>query len=70
MGNGSKFAVEFIGNVKLVMSSSFVLSLSPVLYVRSMRSLISASKLVESGITFVGDNESVKFYHYDNKAVN
>ena len=67
VGNGSKVAVESVGSVKFVLGSGFVLNLSPVLFVPSMRmSLISASKLVESGITFVGDNESVKFFHSNN----
>ena len=34
VGNGSKVAVESIGSVKLVLSSSFILELSPVLYVK------------------------------------
>ena len=64
VGNGSKVAVESIGRVELVISSGFVLELSPVLYVPSMRrNLISASKLVKSGFTFVGDHHCVKFYH-------
>ena len=59
VGNGSKVAVESIGNVQLVLTSGFILKLSPVLYVPSMRrSLISASKLVESSLSFVGDHES------------
>ncbi|XP_028964560.1 uncharacterized protein [Malus domestica] len=45
VGNGSKLAVESIGSVKLVLASGFILNLSPVLFVPSMRmSLISASK--------------------------
>lgn len=51
-------------SVKLIMSSSFVLELSPVLYVPSIRrNLIYASKLVKSGFTFVGDNQTVKVFH-------
>ncbi|KAB2615264.1 hypothetical protein D8674_021852 [Pyrus ussuriensis x Pyrus communis] len=46
VGNGSKVAVESIGSVQLVLSSGFILKLSSLLYVPSMRrSLILASKL-------------------------
>lgn len=33
------------------------------------RSLISASKLVESGFIFTGDSESVKIFHSNNKDI-
>lgn len=47
VGNGNKVVVEAIGNLKLKLSSGFILELSDVLYVPSLRrNLISASQLV------------------------
>ena len=63
VGEGTRVAVESIGKIKLKLSSGFVLELTNVLYVPAMRrSLMSASKLVEEGITFIGNKECIKFF--------
>ena len=63
VGNGNKVDVEAIGNLKLRLSSGFVLELFDVLYVPSLtRSLVSASKLVRNGFAFIGDDESIRLF--------
>ena len=63
VGEGTRVAVESIGKIKLKLSSGFVLELTNVLYVPAMRrSLMSASKLIEEGITFIGNKECIKFF--------
>lgn len=67
VSNESKVAVKSIRSVNLKLSCGFVLILSLVLSVPSMkRNLVSASKLVESGFTFVGDTKGIEFFHSNN----
>lgn len=63
VGNGNKVDVAAIGTLKLMLSSGFILELLDVLYVPSLKeSLISTSKLVKSGFSFIGDDESIRIY--------
>ena len=63
VGEGTKVAVRVVRIVKLKLSSGFVLSLNDVLYVPKMRrNLISASKLVKSGFSFLGDDEYLRLF--------
>ncbi|KAM2808794.1 hypothetical protein PS2_043635 [Malus domestica] len=63
VGEGTKVLVEAVGIVQLKFETGFVLQLENVLYVPLMRrSLLSASKLVQQGIVFIGDVECTKFF--------
>ena len=63
VGEGTRVLVEAVGIVKLKFETGFVLKLENVLYVPLMRrSLLSASKLVQQGIVFIGDVECTKFF--------
>ncbi|KAM1088384.1 hypothetical protein ACFX19_016501 [Malus domestica] len=63
VGEGTKVLVEAVGIVQLKFETGFVLQLENVLYVPLMkRSLLSASKLVQQGIVFIGDVECIKFF--------
>ena len=63
VGNGNKIAVESVGTIKLRLSTDYILTLSNVLYVPSMRrNLFSAIQFVKDGFSFIGDINQIKFY--------
>lgn len=66
VGNGSRVNVESVGQVMLKLSSGYVLVLNNVLYVPSMRrNLLSATKFVQDGFSYVGEDLSICFYLKD-----
>lgn len=60
---GTNVSVEAIGTVKLKLVNGMIMQLSDVLFVPKMRrNLVSASKLVNQGYYFMGNDESIKFF--------
>ena len=67
VGEGTKVEVKAIGSVRLELCSGFILQLTDVLYVPKMRrNLISTSKLVKNGFSFLGDDECLKLFMKNN----